>query len=92
MNKKIEQIFLHDIESAVFVVVSIGLFATLSTFAADYIPTYNNNAGSNLALAHEKTPRNPVSVTLQDVNADGLNDIVLSYISGEQGIILTIKE
>lgn len=81
MKKKInwEEIFVHDVEVAAFVIVSLMLVASITSYALD----------TNKVENTQRFIRNPMSVTLQDVNGDGLNDIILIHQSGAKEIVLT---
>ncbi len=76
------EIFVHDVEAAAFVIVSVMIIASVSSYAIDV------SRGTNLKNP-QKIERNPVQVYLKDMNGDGINDIVLTHQNGVKEIVLT---
>ena len=73
LKSHLDNIFVHDIEAAAFVMVGISLVATLTTFAKDVEVAKNPKT---------KIVYNPISVQITDVNRDGYNDMIITHADG----------
>jgi hypothetical protein len=81
-KNKFEKIFVHDIEIAAFVIASIMVVTSITSYAL-------NLKSEKSAPAPQRIERNPVSALLQDMNGDGINDIVLTHANGIKEVVLT---
>lgn len=84
-RKRFEDIFMHDIEAAAFVIVAAMLFVSVTTYAIDVTRGDNENK----VTSTNRIERNPIAASLQDINGDGVNDIVLVHKSGQREIVIT---
>lgn len=84
-NSKWQQILIHDVEAAAFLIVTIMLASSITSYALDAAKVIETTK----VKVENVIDRNPVSVTLEDVNGDGLNDIVLIHESGTKEIVYT---
>ena len=72
-------------EAAAFLIVTIMLASSITSYALDAAKVIETTK----VKVENVIDRNPVSVTLEDVNGDGLNDIVLIHESGTKEIVYT---
>ena len=93
INTRWQQIFTHDIEAAAFIIVSIMLAASVTSYALDVNKaTEKSKQNSDTTSSINSIYRDPETVNLQDVNGDGINDIVLVHKSGQREVIITTNE
>lgn len=83
LKQNIKDIMVHDIEAAAFVIVSITLVGALTSYALD------SNSSVRSLNTNTVIKRDPVAVALQDVNGDGLADIVLVHRNGTREVVMT---
>ncbi len=97
-NSVLHAIFEHDVEAAAFIIVSMMLAASVTSYALDTSSVSNTNKRAATTLSSGPRSegiihdRNPVSANIQDVNNDGINDILITHKNGTREIIMTSKE
>ncbi|MDQ5957585.1 MAG: hypothetical protein QG614_560 [Patescibacteria group bacterium] len=78
-----QEIFVHDIEVAAFVIVSLMLAASITSYALE------ETAAAPKRIVTPAVNRNPVNVVLKDVNGDGVNDLLLTHEDGHKEVVIT---
>jgi hypothetical protein len=81
-KEHIKDILIHDVEVAAFVLVSVSLVATLTSFAMDRNP--NNLNTKNTSTTNKITGKiyNPQMVQVIDLDGDGVNDMIINHVDG----------
>lgn len=84
MKKRInwQEILVHDIEAAAFIIVALTLGASITSYAI-----HETTPQNKVKILNQH--RNPVNVMLQDVNGDGVNDLLITHEDGHREIVIT---
>jgi hypothetical protein len=75
VQSHLKEIMVHDVEAAAFLIVSVSLIATFTSFALD-----KNRLVEESKI--EKKIYNPQTVRIVDLDNDGFNDMIITHADG----------
>ncbi len=78
VQKNLKEILVHDVEAAAFLIVSVSLIASLTSFAMDQSKIEKNPSEKVII----KQIYNPQSVEIIDLDNDGYNDMIITHQDG----------
>lgn len=78
VQNNLKEIMVHDVEAAAFLIVSVSLIASLTSFAMDI-----NKTDKNVSVdVVKKQIYNPQTVQIIDLDNDGYNDMIITHQDG----------